>query len=317
MQYKDYYGILGVARDAKPDDIKKAYRLLARKFHPDVSKEPDAEERFKEAKEAYEVLKDPEKRSAYDQLGAWRPGQEFRPPPDWEQQARDFRFGYGTDAADFSDFFSALFGVRGRRNRAAPGGEFAIRGQDVEAAVRIALADALRGTQASLKIMLPEIDARGTITRAPREVKVRIPKGVTDGERLRVPGKGGRGMGGGPDGDLYLHITFERHPWFRTSGHDVYLEVPITSWEAALGAEVEIPTLEGRAKLKIPAGSRAGQKLRLSGKGLPLPAGRGHGDFYAVLQIATPPKLSERERELFQELAGTSRFNPRGHFGGS
>jgi len=315
VEYKDYYRVLGVERSAGQEDIKKAYRRLARKFHPDVSKEANAEERFKEVAEAYEVLKDPKKRAAYDQLGTWQPGQEFRPPPDWDQQFRKFQFDLGgRDGGDFSDFFSELFGMG--RGAAARGGRFAMRGQDLEASVELSLEEALHGREAQLQLALMELDAQGHARRVPRSVGVRIPKGATDGQRLRVPGKGGKGAGGAPDGDLYLSIRLKPHPLFRPAGHDLYLELPVTPWEAALGATVDVPTLEGRARVKVPAGSRSGQKLRLSGKGLPRPRGSA-GDLYCLLQIATPGSLSERERALYEELARISRFNPRDHFGGA
>ena len=314
MEYKDYYKILGLARDAGADEVKKAYRRLARKYHPDVSKEPDAEERFKEVAEAYEVIKDPEKRAAYDQLGTYKPGQEFRPPPDWEKHFRTFHFdsGGGRPGFDFSDFFSELFG-----GSAPQGTGFAKRGEDMEAAVQLTLEEALHGTEAEFQIMVPEADARGVIRRVPRRIAVRIPKGVTHGQTMRVPGKGGRGFGGSAGGDLYLKVAFRAHPLFRPAEHDLYLEVPLTPWEAALGATVVIPTLEGQARLKIPAGVRAGQKLRLAGRGLPKPAGHGSGDLFAVLQIVVPPVPSEREKALFEELKQVSDFNPRRHFEGS
>lgn len=314
MQYKDYYKILGVDRKASQEEIKKVYRKLARKFHPDVSKEKDAETKFKEVGEAYEVLKDPQKRAAYDQLGTYQAGQNFRPPPGWEQQ---FTAGQGGNYADLDlgDLFSELFGMgagsragRGRTGRATAG-------QDYEATVHISLEDAYRGTEVSLQLSVPEYAPDGSVRRVPKTIKVRIPKGVTDGQKMRVPGKGGAGLHGGPHGDLYLNIQLHAHPLFKPSGHDLYLEVPITPWEAALGATIEVPTLEGNVRLKIKEGARAGQKLRLAGKGLPKPGG-GHGDFYAVVQIVTPTVLSERERDLFKELAQVSSFNPRGHFGG-
>lgn len=316
MQYKDYYKILGVARDATPEAIKKAYRLLARKYHPDVSKEANAEEKFKEVAEAYEVLKDPEKRAAYDQLGTYQPGQDFRPPPDWEQHFGPGHFHFSTrgGGADFSDFFSELFGMNMGGGR--PSGGFAMHGQDFEVQVAVSLEEALHGTEATLQLNIPEMGEGGMPTRTPKTIKVRIPKGVTDGHKLRVPGKGGKGMGSAPDGDLYLHIRLKPHPLFKPSGHDLYLEVPVAPWEAALGAAVEVPTLEGRARIKIPPGARAGQKLRLAGKGLPK-HGHGAGDLYAVLQVVTPEHLSDRERALFEELARVSAFNPRRHFGGA
>jgi curved DNA-binding protein len=320
MKYKDYYQILGVPRGASEDDIKKAYRRLAHKYHPDVSKEKNAEERFKEIGEAYEVLKDKEKRAAYDRLGQHRPGEEFRPPPDWaEQFARGFgRGGFGkgpggfTEEVDLSDLFSELFGGAGARQARGRGG-FAMPGQDYEAVVELTLQDAARGTEVSLDLNLPEYDAEGMPRRTPKTVKVRIPKGVTDGQKLRVPGKGGPGMNGGPPGALYIDIKLRPHPLFQPNGHDLYLEVPLTPAEAALGVTLEVPTLEGRVRLKIPPGARSGQKLRLAGKGLSKPDG-GAGDLYAVLQIVTPSNLTSRERELYEELARVSPSDPRAHF---
>ncbi|HEX7043798.1 MAG TPA: DnaJ C-terminal domain-containing protein [Burkholderiales bacterium] len=311
MKYKDYYQILGVPRGASEEDIKKAYRRLARKYHPDVSKERDAEERFKEISEAYEVLKDKEKRAAYDRLGQYRPGEEFRPPPDWaEQFVRGFGGGFA-EGIDLSDLFGDLFG--GARRARTRG--FAMPGEDYEAVVHLTLEEAARGTEVALDLNVPEYDAEGMPRRAPRQIKVRIPKGVSHGQKLRVPGKGGPGVNGGPPGALYLDIRLRPHPLFRPSGHDLYLEVPVAPWEAVLGATLEVPTLEGKVRLKIPAGARAGQKLRLAGKGLPKPRG-GHGDLYAVLQIVTPPTPTPRERELYEELARISSFDPRGRFPG-
>jgi curved DNA-binding protein len=315
VQYKDYYKILGVERTAAPEEIKKAYRRLARKFHPDVSKERDAEEKFKEVAEAYEVLKDAEKRAAYDRLGTYQPGQEFRPPPDWEKQFREFAFESGAGrGADHSDFFAELFGMHGR---GAKQRQFAVRGQDLEAGIELSLEDVMHGREMEFELGVLEVAEDATARRVPRRVKVRIPKGATDGQRLRVPGKGGAGTGGAADGDLYLTISLQPHPLFSAAGHDLYLQLPITPWEAALGTTVDIPTMQGKARLKIPAGSRAGQRLRLSGKGLPNTRGDGAGDLFVVLQIAVPPKPTEREKELFEELARTSRFNPREHMGNS
>ena len=315
MKYKDYYQILGVPRSASPDDVKKAYRKLARKYHPDVSKEPGAEEKFKEVQEAYETLKDPEKRAAYDQLGQHRPGEEFRPPPGWERQFGDLHVD---DLFDLADLFEHLGGGPFGRGRARTGrregGGFAMPGQDLEATAHLGLEDIDRGTEVALDVSVPEMTPEGVLRRVPQTLRVRVPKGVTDGQRLRVRGRGGPGAGGGPPGDLYLNIALEPHPLFKPSGHDLYLELPITPWEAALGGEAEVPTLAGRVKVTVPPGSRAGQKLRLAGKGLPTPKG-GHGDVYCVLQIVSPPVLSERERELYRELARASSFNPRRHFG--
>ena len=312
MKYKDYYKILGVERGAGEDDIKKAYRRLARKYHPDVSKEKDAEEKFKEVGEAYEVLKDAEKRAAYDQLGSYSPGQDFRPPPDWERQ---FGHGHGFGefaGADFGDFFADLFGGAHRAGGGMRGA--AVAGRDYEVAVPITLEEASRGVERDLRLEMPETGPHGRTVRTPKTIKVRIPKGAADGQKLRVPGKGGQGARGGPAGDLYLNVAIEPHPLFKVSGRDLSLEVPLTPWEAALGASVEVPTLEGRVRLKIQPGARTGQKMRIAGKGLPQPGG-GHGDFYAVLQVVVPPTLTDQEKALFEELAGVSTFNPRGHFG--
>jgi curved DNA-binding protein len=316
MKYKDYYEILGVPREASQDDIKKAYRKLARKYHPDVSKEKDAEERFKEINEAYQTLSEPEKRSAYDQLGRHRPGEEFRPPPEW---GREFRFEGGADLNDFIDL-SELFerfgaGSPGGRRRGRDGQRgFAMPGQDYEVTAHLTLEEVDHGAEVTLEISAPEPTPDGTVRRVPKTIRVRVPKGATDGQRLRVPGKGGPGVNGGPSGDLYLNIVLRPHPLFKASGHDLYLELPVTPWEAVLGAEVEVPTLTGRVKVTVRPGSRAGQKLRLAGRGLPTPKG-GHGDLYCVLQIETPTALSEREKQLYAELAKLSTFNPRGHLG--
>jgi curved DNA-binding protein len=316
MQYKDYYKILGVDRKATADDIKKAYRKLARKYHPDVSKEKNAEDKFKEMGEAYEVLKDKEKRAAYDELGSYQAGQNFRPPPGWEQQ---FTRGQNADYAktDFGDLFSELFGMGGagaRQGRNPRARNMAIPGQTYEATVHISLDDAYNGTEVTLDLTVPERTQDG-VRRVPKNITVRIPKGVTDGQKLRVPGKGGPGVNGGQNGDLYLNIVLHPHPLFRFSGHDLYLDVPITPWEAALGASIEIPTMEGNVRLKIKEAARAGQRFRLAGKGVPKPGG-GHGDLYALLQIVTPSVLNSVEKGLFEELAKASSFNPRGHFDG-
>jgi curved DNA-binding protein len=303
VKYKDYYAILGIDRSASDGDIKKAYRRLARKYHPDVSKEADAEEKFKQVAEAYETLKNTEKRTAYDQLGRHRAGQEFRPPPAWET-----RFGPGglDDVLDLGDLFAHFGG--GRRGR----GGFAMPGQDYEATARITLEDAYRGTELALELSAPEVGAGGAMRRVPRTVQVRVPKGTTDGQRLRVPGKGGAGVKGGPAGNLYLNIVLDPHPLFRVSGHDLYLELPLTPWEAVLGAQIEVPTLEGRIAVTVTPGAKAGQKLRIPKRGLPLPQG-GAGDLYCVLSIVTPAAPSEREKTLYRELAGLSGFDPRAH----
>jgi curved DNA-binding protein len=304
MKYTDYYAALGVGRDASADEIKKAYRRLAQKYHPDVSKEPGAEARFKEIGEAWQTLKDPEKRAAYDELGNRPQGEEFRPPPDWGRQHGGEPFQF--DGMDFADLFSR-FGGRGRTgdgfaNHGAPG-------QDFEVPVEISLEDAFRGTTLSLNLTMPEYDAQGNLRRVPRTVKARIAPGAVDGQRMRLPGKGGKGFNGGRDGDLYLDIALKPHALFRATGHDLYLDLPLTPWEAALGATVEVPTLAGSVNLKVPAGASSGQKLRLAGRGLPIPRG-GAGDQFAVLQIVVPP-ADDRQRALYEELAKGSGFNPR------
>ena len=308
MKYKDYYAALGVERTATAEQIKAAYRKLARKFHPDVSKEKDAEEKFKEVAEAYEALKDPEKRAAYDQLGRHAPGDEFRPPPDWQQSFGETQFSF--DDVDLADLFANLAGHSrsgGRRASNAPR-----PGQDFEAAVRLTFDQAYGGTEIELDMAVPEPDANGFLRRVPRKIKVRVPKGVIDGQKLRVPGKGGKGSNGGRDGDLYLDIQVETHPLYRTEGLDLYMDLPLAPWEAVLGADVELPTPSGRISLKVPAGTRAGQKLRLAGRGLSRPdASSGH--MYAVAQIVVPTVVDERQRTLFGQLKDASTFNPRAH----
>ena len=303
MKYKDYYAVLGVPRDANDDDIKKAYRKLARKYHPDVSKETDAEEKFKEVGEAYETLKDPEKRAAYDQLGRHSAGEEFRPPPDWQQSFGGAQFSF--DDADLADLFAGLAGRQGARGRAGP-----IPGADYEAGVRLTFEQAYAGTEIELDLMAVEYDEQGMARRIPHRMKVRIPSGVTDGQKLRVPGKGGKGLRGGRDGDLYLDIEVESHPLYRADGLDLHMDLPLAPWEAVLGTQVSVPTLGGRVNIKIPAGAQNGQKLRVRSQGLPQGAG-GRGDLYVVLRVQVPERVSESERTLWERLARESRFNPR------
>lgn len=315
MKYKDYYATLGVARDAADEDIKRAYRKLARKYHPDVSKEENAEERFKEVSEAYETLRDRDKRAAYDQLGRHAPGEEFRPPPDWGASfgAGGTPFGPGGmsfEDLDLSDLFAGLAGARAAGRRAGTG---PVPGRDIEAQVRIAFDPAFHGGEVELELAELEVTDQGALRRVPRRMRVRIPPGVVDGQVLRVPGKGGKGQRGGADGDLYLDIQVEAHPLFRTEGLDLYLDLPLAPWEATLGTSVEMPTPAGRVTLKVPAGTRAGQKLRLAGRGIARADGR-KGDLYAVVTIAVPTHLGERERALYEALAQASSFNPRAHF---
>ena len=310
MKYSDYYATLGVERGATQEEIKRAYRRLAQKYHPDVSKEPEAEERFKQIAEAYATLKDPEKRSAYDALGTRPQGEEFRPPPEWTREhGGNQQFSF--DDVDFADLFTR-FGARGGN----PYGEHAaMPGQDFEVPVEISIDDAFRGTTLELQLSMPEHDASGRLHRVPHNVKARIPPGAVDGQRLRLPGKGSKGLNGGRQGDLYLDITLKPHRLYRATGHDLFVDLPLAPWEAALGAAVEVPTPAGAVSLKVPAGTSSGQKLRLSGRGLPKPRG-GAGDLYAVAQIVVPPQVTERERELFASLKEASTFDPRRHFSG-
>ncbi len=311
MKYTDYYAALGVERGASQDEIKKAYRRLAQKYHPDVSKEPGAEAKFKEIAEAYQTLKDPEKRAAYDALGTRPQGEEFRPPPDWARQHGGAE-GFSFEDIDFADLFSR-FGARGAGTRGFSGGNGSMPGQDFEIPVEISIEDAFRGTTLELNLSMPEYDAAGHLRRVPQQVRARIAPGAVDGQRLRLPGKGGKGFNGGRNGDLYLDISLKPHPLYRAVDHDLYIDLPLAPWEAALGASVEVPTLAGNVNLKIPAGTSGGRKLRLAGRGLPKPRG-GAGDLSAVAQVVVPATLSERERALYQQLASTG-FNPREKFG--
>ena len=310
MKYKDYYKTLGVERSASAADIKKAYRKLAHKFHPDISKEADAKEKFQEVGEAYETLKDTEKRAAYDELGsAYQPGQDFRPPPDWDKAHGGGRSAF--DDMDLADLFASL--SREQQGGRARGGNFPIPGQDYEVAAQITLEQAARGTEFDVNLSVLEPDGNGFLHRAPRSFKARIAKGASEGQRLRLPGKGGQGINGGRDGDLYLIIHLLPHALLRASGHDLYIDLPLAPWEAALGAEVEVPTLDGAVHLKVPAGTRSGQKLRLAKRGLPKPR-EGEGDLYAVVHMVLPAELSEHERKLLQQLADGSTFDPRSRF---
>jgi curved DNA-binding protein len=317
VKFQDYYKILGVKRDASEDEIKRAYRKLARKYHPDVNKDKGAEEKFKQINEAHEVLKDPEKRKLYDQLGPdWQSGQDFKPPPGWENTHFEFRTGPGAETFDFgggfSDFFETLFGSRMAGGGRASGrqGSWVMRGQDHEAEIEIDLESAYRGATRTLTLQGHEIDPQGQVRPTVQNIQVKIPSGVIDGTRIRLTGKGGEGMGGGPPGDLYLKVRIEPHPRFSLDGHNLQAEVPITPWEAALGGTVQVATMDGTVNLKIPPNSQSGQKLRLRGKGFPKKTGE-RGDLIARLKIVIPKKLTAREKELFAEMAKDSSFNPR------
>lgn len=305
MKFKDYYETFGLPRSATQDEIKRAYRKLARKYHPDVSKDAQAETRFKELGEAYAVLKDPEKRAAYDQMGSrWKSGQEFQPPPGWDE---GFEYsGRGADSGiDQSEFFEALFGRQARG--AHPPGPHG-RGQDHHAKILIDLVDAYRGAQRSLSLRMPALDAEGHVVMHARTLDVAIPKGIRAGQHLRLAGQGEPSLGEGPAGDLYLEIGFNPHCLFRVEGRDVFFKLPLAPWEAALGCSVTAPTPEGSVQLGIPAGSGAGRRMRLKGKGIP---GSPPGDLYAVLEIALPPSDSDNAKAAWRALAGAFDFNPR------
>jgi curved DNA-binding protein len=302
VAYRDYYEALGVPRDASSEDIRRAYRKLARQYHPDVNKEPDAEDRFKEISEAYEVLRDPEKRERYDRLGAnWKAGEDvsgaagfggFGQQGGFEDVRVDFGTG-GFGGGDFSDFFESFFsGSRGRRRTAGFDG-FSTRGSDREVTLDLTLEEAAAGGTRRMSL------ADG------RSYEVKIPAGVRDGQLIRLSGEGGEGVGGGPAGDLLLRVRIKPHPRFKLRDRDLYVTLPLTPWEAALGASVEVPTLTGTTQVKVPPGSSSGRRLRLRGQGL-----QG-GDLYATVSIKVPKQLSKKERDLFEELAKVSTFNPR------
>ena len=312
MEYKDYYQILGVGRDATPDQIKRAYRKLARKYHPDVSKEPNAEARFKEVNEANEVLKDAEKRAAYDALGAnWRAGQDFRPPPGGVGGRQEFHFG-AEEAAEFSDFFSSLFGREFHRGASGGAQPRRRRGQDQTVRIAIDLEEAHRGIVRQLRLDVPEIGSRGHVVAHARTLNVRIPPGVTQGQQIRLGGQGSPGAHGGQAGDLYLEIEINPHAHFTPDGKDIHLRLPLAPWEAALGATVAVPTLGGAVNLKIPAGSQGGQRMRLKGRGL---TGEPPGDEIVTLEIVAPAAGTEEARRAYQHLAEVLRFNPRAGLG--
>lgn len=312
MEYKDYYEIMGIKKDATQDEIKRSYRKLARKYHPDVSKEADAESKFKEVGEAYEVLKDPEKRASYDQLGSqWKSGQDFHPPPGWdaghEYSQGD---GGGPDLGGFSDFFESLYGrdfhAAGGRQQGARG--FRMRGEDHHAKVMVDLQDSYQGATRSITLQVSGLDDHGRVVTRPRTLNVKIPKGIRRGQQIRLAGQGGSGHGGSEAGDLYLEVDFNTHSHYAVEGADVYLDVPLAPWEAALGATVNIPTPAGKVDLKVPAGSQAGKKLRLKGRGIPA---RQAGDLYVVLQITVPSPDNDEQRQVYEDMKKAFSVNPR------
>ena len=316
MEYKDYYKIMGVPRSATQDKIKRAYRKLARKYHPDVSKEINAEEKFKEVGEAYEVLKDPEKRAAYDQVGShWQEGQRFTPPPGWDSGFEFSGGGFtGANTSGFSDFFESLFGrgfATGSKSYGT-GGQFHVQGGDHHAKILIDLEDAYRGVTRSISLKMPHTDKNGQIVTKTRTLNVKIPKGVKAGQRIRLAGQGGPGFGDAKNGDLYLEIAFRKHRYFHAEGSDIYIDVPVTPWEVALGGTIPVPTLSGKVELKIPAGSQSGQKLRLKGRGLPCSPS---GDQYVVLRIVTPPAENSAAKAFYEQMAKTLPMNPRTEIG--
>lgn len=302
MEFKDYYKILGVEPDADSKAIKTAYRKLARQYHPDMNPDKGAEDKFKEVAEAYEALKEPGRRAEYDELREYggRSGAGFEPPPGW-------RSGSGPSAqqfeGDFSDFFNSMFGgdrgFQGRSN---------LRGQDAELEMPIFLEDTLDETSKLVEYSIPVYE-NGQVRDTKKSLKVKIPVGVIDGERIRLKGQGGPGQGGGPNGDLYLHIRLVPHPLFDVEGHNLVVTVPLAPWEAALGAKVTVPTLSGKINLTIAAGSQSGQKLRIKGKGLASKTGKG--DLYALLKVVMPPSCSAEQKNLWQSLADKSAFDPR------
>jgi len=318
MEYKDYYKILGVERNATQDEIKRAYRKMARTYHPDVNKEAGAEAKFKDAGEAYEVLKDPEKRAAYDELGAnWQQGQEFRPPPNWDAGFEFSGGGYtSADASQFSDFFEQMFGgMRGGRGGGAGFGahrEFHAQGQDHHAKIEIDLRDAYAGAKRAITLRMPEVDAQGHVTVKDRTLNVTIPKGIREGQHIRLAGQGAPGIGKGPAGDLYLEVRFAPDPIYRVEGKDIYLDLPVAPWEAALGASVKVPTPEGPVMLKIPPNSTKGRTMRLKGRGLP---GTPPGDMHAVLKIVLPPADTDKAKEVYKEMERELPFDPRAELG--
>lgn len=315
MEYKDYYKALGVARDASQDEIKRAYRKLVRKYHPDVNTGPDAaaaEVKFKDVGEAYEVLQDPEKRAAYDQLGTdWKEGQSFRPPPDWDDGFEFSGGGYTkTDPEAFSSFFEDLFSRSGAHRPS--GQQFHAAGQDHHAKIVINLQEAYDGGTRDFTLRAPELDASGHVTLRERNVRVAIPKGVKEGQHIRLSGQGSPGVGQGKAGDLYLEVAIQDDPTYRIEGRDVYMDLPVSPWEAALGARISAKTPGGKVELSIPKHAQSGKTLRLKGRGIP---GKPAGHLYAVLKIVIPPTETAKARELYEELAREADFDPRAKMG--
>lgn len=310
MEFRDYYKILGVSKTASAEEIKKSYRKLARKYHPDVSKEKDAEKRMQEVNEAYAVLYDTEKRAAYDNLGRHQPGEDFRPPPGWDAGYEYAGAGRGGQSADFSDFFASMFGGggTGAGGGRARGGGFAMRGEDRHARIVIDLADVYEGTTRPITLRASRLNETGHVVTDNLVLNVKIPKGVKEGQSIRLAGQGGPGSGGEAAGDLFLEVQFRADPRYRVQELDVYESVPVTPWEAALGAAIEVQTPSGKVKVTIPPNSKSGRKLRLKGRGIPAST---PGDLYLELHIALPPADTEKARQFYKTMAREMAFNPR------
>ena len=309
MEYQDYYKILGILRSATANEIKKRYRQLARKYHPDVSKEADAEEKFKQVREAYEVLKDPEKRKAYDAIGAeWKQGEGFTPPPSWEFHPQDGASYQEFRQGNFSDFFETLFAGWDDRGKRWTRAKFSQR-QDQHSRIAISLEEAFHGTTRTLTLQEPTLDPKtGQINYKIRTLRVKIPAGVTQGQQIRLQSQNSPGIGDAPNGDLYLEIYLQVHQFYTVEGKDIYLNLPVTPWEAALGTKITVPTLGGDVDLTLPLGSQTGQKLRLKGRGLP---GQPPGDQYVLLNIYIPEPKTNQQKQLYQQMSELMHFNPR------
>ena len=322
MDYKDYYKALNISKDASQEEVKRAYRKLARKYHPDVNKDPAAEVKFKEIAEAYEVLKDTEKRKAYDTFGSdWQAGQDFKPPPNWKSRYHGATYGSQEGSAEqFSDFFESLFGGGGSRFSSEDFSSFGrerqrhAKGDDLHAKVSIALEDSYHGAKRTITLNRTVDDSSGRLRVEPQSLQISIPKGVIEGQQIRLEGQGNVGYGGGPKGDLFLEIVFLPHPLFTVIKRDVYLDLPVTPWEAALGATIAVPTLGGKVDLKLPPNSQTGKKLRLKKRGLSSKSQTG--DQYVTLAVHAPPAETAEQKNLYEKMAKLMPFNPRTGFGG-